>query len=159
MSYLERLTVNGVNIDFQRKISPVDIESVKLQSGEELKLEKVNIFDPKLVPSNYDKPGGTPMTIYQADGPNGFELKVDLSKRTKEAMSFWHRSADFDELIFCVKGQIVWETELGMMTLNEGEMYVIPRGIAHRSMPGQSETENVVVELKVRPVLRKVLDI
>ena len=70
------------------------------------------------------------LPILQADG-----VRVDLSKRTKEPMTFWHRNMECDEVIFCFKGGIHWETELGNISLRPGEMFVIPKGVAHRSLP------------------------
>jgi hypothetical protein len=35
------------------------------------------------------------------------------------------------------------------LTLQAGQMFVIPRGIGHRSMPGKTDMGNVVLELKV----------
>jgi mannose-6-phosphate isomerase-like protein (cupin superfamily) len=148
MSYTEKITANGRNIVVERPVSPVQVDAI---DGAGLKLEKINVFDPGLLPPNYASAEGSPMTIFQADG-----LKVDLSKRTKAAMGFWHRNCDYDELIFCVKGSIHWETELGEVTLKAGEMFHIPRGIAHRSAPGQTDSENVVLELKVRNELKRV---
>lgn len=148
MSFTEKITVNGRNIVVERPSSPVQVDGI---DGAGLGIDVVDIFSNALIPDNYDKAEGTPKTIFQADG-----LKVDLSKRTKHAMSFWHRNCDYDELIFCVKGSIHWETEFGEVTLKPGEMFHIPRGIAHRSAPGQAGEENVVVELKVRGELKRV---
>lgn len=111
--------------------------------------------DPLLVPTNYDKANGTPMTLFQCEDGT----RLDLSKRSKEEMSFWHRATDFDELIFCYKGSIIWETELGEIKLESGEMFVIPRGIAHRSKPGNNYNENIILEIKllskVSPAIRE----
>lgn len=148
MGFVEKITVNGKTVVLERASKPVDVGRVDTAG---LRLDVVNVFDSSLVPTNYDQAEGTPRTLFAAEG-----LKVDLSKRTKQAMSFWHRNCDFDELIFCVKGAIDWETELGPVHLNAGEMFVIPRGIAHRSSPGQTETENVVLELKVHHPLRRI---
>lgn len=148
MSYSEKITVNGRNIVVDRPTSPVQVDHI---DADGLGIDVVDIFSKALIPDNYDKAEGTPKTIFQADG-----LKVDLSKRTKLAMSFWHRNCDYDELIFCVKGSIHWETELGDVTLHPGEMFHIPRGIAHRSAPGHTGEENVVLELKVKGELKRV---
>ena len=149
MSYSEKITANGQTTFVERPVSPVQVESIK---GTGTEIEVINVFSKDLTPENYDKAEGTPQTLFQAEG-----LNVDLSKRTKEAMPFWHRNCDYDELIFCVKGSIHWETELGKVTLREGEMFRIPRGIAHRSAPGQTDSENVVLELKVRGELERVI--
>ncbi|MEJ2120165.1 MAG: hypothetical protein P8Z76_05520, partial [Alphaproteobacteria bacterium] len=61
---------------------------------------------------------------------------------------------DYHDVIFCVRGALKWETEMGTVTLKEGEMILIPKGITHRSMLcEESEAENVLLELKVRDEL------
>lgn len=149
--FVEKLTVSGRTIVFRRPTSPVQVEVVDPQG---LSLDKIDITDPALRPSNYERADGTPLPVFVADDGS---VRVDLSKRTKEAMSFWHRNADCDELIFCFQGSIIWETELGTVELQPGEMLLIPRGIAHRSLPG-TEGENIVIELKTRGVLRSAID-
>ena len=150
MSYKEKLTWEGKEVVVERQTSPVD---VVVTTGTLPKLEKINVNDSSLRPSNYAKPDGTPLPIFQADG-----VRVDLSKRTKEPMNFWHRNLECDELIFCYKGTIHWETELGSITLESGEMFVIPRGIAHRSLPpANSSAENIIIELKVRGAISKLI--
>lgn len=148
MSFTEKMTVNGRNVIIERPTSPITVDRVD-PAG--LQLAVIDVFSKDLIPDNYDKAEGTPQTLFTAEG-----LKVDLSKRTKQAMGFWHRNCDYEELIFCIKGSIHWETELGELTLQAGQMFVIPRGIAHRSMPGQTDTENVVLELKVGSELHRV---
>ena len=150
MIYTEKLTWAGRELKIQRESSPVDIVSAE---SEQVKLEKININDPNLRPSNYAKAEGTVLPIYQAEG-----VRVDLSKRTKEPMKFWHRNMDSDELIFCYKGAIQWETEMGNITLQSGEMFVIPKGIAHRSLPpANSREENIIIELKIRGAISKLI--
>ncbi|MBI2821706.1 MAG: homogentisate 1,2-dioxygenase [Acidobacteria bacterium] len=143
MAYTEKFTWGAKELIIQRQTSPVD---VAVAEGTEVKLEKINVNDPSLRPSNYAKAEGTPLPILQAEG-----VRVDLSKRTKEPMNFWHRNMECDELIFCHKGAIHWETELGSVTLHPGEMFVIPKGIAHRSLPPpDSDEENIIIEFKIR---------
>src|SRR5688572_9696860 len=109
MSYTEKLTWPGREIIITRETSPVDAVTAESRQG---KLEKINVNDPNLRPSNYDKPDGKVLPLLQADG-----LRVDLSKRTKAPMNYWHRNMECDELIFCHKGGIRWEMELGNITL------------------------------------------
>ena len=149
--YIEKLTIGGKTIVFRRPTPPVQVDVV---APEGLALTKLDITDPALKPSNYERADGSPMPIFEADDGS---VRVDLSKRTKQPMSFWHRNADCDELIFCYQGSIIWETELGRIELQPGEMLLIPRGIAHRSLPG-TEGENIVIELKTRGVLRSTVD-
>ncbi len=73
-------------------------------------------------------------------------------------MRFWHRNMDSDELIFCTKGAIHWETEMGSITLQSGDMFVIPNRIAHRFLPpADSTTENMFIELKIRGAISRLI--
>jgi mannose-6-phosphate isomerase-like protein (cupin superfamily) len=149
-TYREKQTSAGRELILERPRPPVEVVS---HSSDQIALEKINVADSRLQPSNFAKAEGTPLPLYEASG-----TRVDLSKRTKEPMSFWHRNLEADELIFCHRGQIHWETELGNITLQEGEMFVIPRGVAHRSLPpAESDQENIVIELKVCNPLRKLV--
>jgi homogentisate 1,2-dioxygenase len=150
MSYTEKFTWGGKQLIIKRQISPVDMLSAE---SSHYKLDKINVADPALRPSNYDKAEGTPLPVLQADG-----VRIDVSKRTKEPMNFWHRNMDADEVIFCFKGGIRWETELGNISLGPGEMFVIPKGVAHRSLPPEnSEGENIIIELKIRGEVSKLI--
>ena len=150
MTYTEKFTWGAKELIVKRETSPIEMVSAE---SKQVKLEIINVNDPSLRPSNYDKADGTILPLLQADG-----VRVDLSKRTKEPMSFWHRNMDCDELIFCHKGGIRWETELGNISLRPGEMFVIPRGIAHRSLlPENSEGENIIIELKIRGEVSKLI--
>lgn len=150
MTYTEKFTWGNKELIVKRETSPIQVISVE---SKQVKLEKINVNDPALRPSNYDKPDGTPLPILQADG-----LRIDVSKRTKEPMNFWHRNMDCDELIFCHQGGIRWETELGNISLRPGEMFVIPKGIAHRSLPPENSAgENIIIELKIRGEVSKLI--
>ncbi len=141
--YKEKFTVEGKNIIFIRDRKPTECKTVEGED-QDLKLLMYDITDPSLVPSNYDKPEGSPMTLLKGDG-----IKVDLSKRTVQEMSFWHRSADFNEVIICFQGSIEWETDLGNVEMKAGQMLLIPKGIAHRSIPGKTGDVNIIIELKI----------
>ncbi len=150
MIYTEKLTWAGRELKIKRGSSPVDVVSAE---SEQVRLEKININNPELCPSNYAKAEGTVLPMFQAEG-----VRVDLSKRTKEPMKFWHRNMDSDELIFCYKGAIHWETEMGHITLQSGEMFVTPKWIAHRSLPPADSTEeNIIIELKIRGAISKLI--
>lgn len=150
MSYTEKFTWAGKELIIKREKSPVDVLSAE---SAQIKLEKLNVNDPALRPSNYARAEGTVLPLFQAEG-----VRLDLSKRTKEPMTFWHRNMDCDELIFCYKGAIHWETELGNITLNSGEMFVIPKGVAHRSLPPvDSQEENIIIELKINGAIAKLV--
>jgi quercetin dioxygenase-like cupin family protein len=81
---------------------------------------------------------------------NIFAEKFDVSKRRKHDMGFWHRNIDAHEIIFCVKGALKWETEMGVKIMHPGDMLFIPKGIGHRSMLCEDSTDdNVLIELKI----------
>jgi oxalate decarboxylase/phosphoglucose isomerase-like protein (cupin superfamily) len=138
----ELITIDGKNVVLQRDHSPMDNGGV-LEHAEAFRM--FNIFDPMFRPSNYGLADGKPLRLYE-----GRVTKVDLSKRSKEDMGFWHRNVDAHEIIICVQGALRWETEMGTRVMKPGDMLFIPRGIAHRSMLcEESSAENVLIELKV----------
>ena len=150
MTYTEKFTWGNKELIVKRETSPVAVVSAESQ---QVKLEKIDVADPRLRPTNFDKPEGTVLPILQAEG-----LRIDLSKRSKGDMTFWHRNMECDELIFCYQGGIRWETELGNVALKPGELFIIPRGIAHRSMlPENSAGENIVIELKVKSEITRLI--
>lgn len=138
----ELVTVDGVNIIVDRPTSPMINGGITANAD---LLRVFNIFDDKFKPDNYGLADGKPLRLYDAK-----TVKVDLSKRSKEDMGFWHRNCDAHEIIFCIKGALHWETEMGERILRPGDMMLIPRGIAHRSrLCAESAEENVLVELKI----------
>ena len=44
----------------------------------------------------------------------------------------WHNHVDTDEVFIVVKGSMCIEMEHETITLNEGEMYVVPKGVMHK---------------------------
>jgi hypothetical protein len=46
----------------------------------------------------------------------------------------WHRNLGADELVFQYRGSRTIECESGAITLEEGDMAVIPRGMSHRNV-------------------------
>ena len=140
--FRELVTINGKNVVLLHDEPPVKNAGVA-ENGDLFRM--LNIFDPKFQPSNYNKADGSPLRMFDAK-----TVKVDLSKRSKEDMGFWHRNVDAHEIIICIKGALRWETEMGVKTMHEGDMMFIPKGIAHRSMLCEdSLPENVLVELKI----------
>jgi len=145
------VTIDGTNVTLEMKGNP--IENLGVLTASEL-FQCLNIFDKKFQPSNYNKADGSPLRLF--DSPT---VKIDVSKRSKEDMGFWHRNVDSHEVIFCVRGALRWETEMGTRVLREGDMMIIPKGITHRSMLcDESLEENVLIELKVRDKLNYVGD-
>lgn len=147
----EVITIDGTNVELEVSTNP--IENLGILKAKEL-FHCLNIFDSKFQPSNYNKADGSPLRLFDSAS-----VKIDVSKRSKEDMGFWHRNVDSNEVIICVRGALRWETEMGTVTLREGEMIVIPKGITHRSMLcEESLEENVLIELKCRDKLNYVGD-
>ena len=44
----------------------------------------------------------------------------------------WHNHEDTDELFFVIEGKMKIEFKNKIVELNEGEMYVVPKGIEHK---------------------------
>lgn len=142
----EVVTIHGTNVTLDLADSP--IKNLGVSTGAEM-FKYLSVLDPKFRPENYDKADGAPLRLFDADS-----VKVDVSKRSKEDMGFWHRNIDYNEIIFCFRGALRWETEMGTVTLKEGEMILIPKGITHRSMLcEESIEENILIELKIRDEL------
>lgn len=59
----------------------------------------------------------------------------------------WHTHDDQDELFYVVKGSLVIEMEAGVVRINEGEFYVVPKGVLHNPVAEQ-ECWVLLVETK-----------
>jgi mannose-6-phosphate isomerase-like protein (cupin superfamily) len=147
----EVVTIDGATVTLSHPVSPID-NSVVEDGGEAFR--HLDVMDPRFRPENYNKADGAPLRLFDSAG-----VKIDLSKRSHEDMGFWHRNVEYHEVIFCFRGALRWETEMGTVTLREGEMIIIPKGITHRSMLcPESGEENILLELKVRDTLEYVGD-
>src|ERR1700687_4851109 len=140
--YRELVTINGKNVVLSHNEPPV-INAGVLENADIFRM--INIFADKFTPTNLDKADGTPLRLYTSD-----RVKVDVSKRRKHDMGFWHRNIDAHEIIFCVKGAVKRETEMGVKMMDTGAVLLIPKGIVHRSMLCEDSTDdNVLSELKI----------
>ena len=148
MEYIEKITWEGRSLVLKRPVKPTEVGGAE---GNQVALDKLSVTDPAVRPTNQDLPAGTPLRVFEAEG-----VGVDVSKRSREEMTFWHRNVDCDELIFCHRGGMIGETDLGTVEIRAGDMLLIPRGIAHRAIPPKDSADNILVELKIRPSVRKV---
>ena len=57
----------------------------------------------------------------------------------------WHAHAETDEVFIVLKGQLAIEFRDGKVALNEGEMFVVPKGIEHKPVAA-SECQILLVE-------------
>jgi len=67
----------------------------------------------------------SPKTIAQMN-----DYHVKLAKVQGEFV--WHDHPETDEMFLVVKGQLEIHLRDGVVTLNEGEMYVVPKGVEHK---------------------------
>ena len=44
----------------------------------------------------------------------------------------WHQHLDTDETFFVIQGQLTIEFKDGSVNIEQGEMYVVPRGVEHK---------------------------
>ncbi len=49
----------------------------------------------------------------------------------------WHCHADTDEVFIILSGSLILEFRDGSVSLNAGEMYVVPKGVEHRPVAAQ----------------------
>lgn len=70
---------------------------------------------------------------------------VKLAKLKGEFM--WHSHANEDELFWVVKGTLRIELKDRSITLNEGEFYIVPKGIEHKPIADE-EAHVILIEPK-----------
>lgn len=76
------------------------------------------------------------------------DYQVKLAKL--EGTFVWHRHDDTDELFLVLRGRLTIELRDGDVTLDEGELYVVPKGVEHRP---RAEAECHVLLLEPRGVV------
>jgi mannose-6-phosphate isomerase-like protein (cupin superfamily) len=59
----------------------------------------------------------------------------------------WHSHENEDELFFILKGRLRIEMESGSVQLNEGEMFVVPKGVRHNPI-AEEECHLMLIERK-----------
>ncbi|PPK97151.1 mannose-6-phosphate isomerase-like protein (cupin superfamily) [Nonlabens xylanidelens] len=67
----------------------------------------------------------TPKIIGELNGQH-----VKLAKLQGEFV--WHDHINEDELFYVIKGQLIIELRDNTITLNEGDLYIVPRGVEHK---------------------------
>jgi hypothetical protein len=72
--------------------------------------------------------GFMPLVLYAND-----DLIIEVANCDRE-QGGWHRNLGADEWAFQYKGSRTLNSETGPITINEGEMTVIPRGISHQNV-------------------------
>jgi mannose-6-phosphate isomerase-like protein (cupin superfamily) len=59
----------------------------------------------------------------------------------------WHSHENEDELFLVLKGKLRIEMEIGAVELNEGEMFIVPKGVRHNPVAEQ-ECHLMLIERK-----------
>lgn len=90
-----------------------------------------------LSPDDARRADGSPLKVLHHD-----QLAIHVSRR-RDAMPYVYRNADGDELHFIERGEIVYQTDFGPLTVGESEFIVIPRTVSYRMVP--KTTDNVVI--------------
>ncbi len=57
----------------------------------------------------------------------------------------WHDHPETDEMFLVLKGQLEIHLRDGVVTLNEGEMYVVPKGVEHKPV-AENECHIMLIE-------------
>jgi mannose-6-phosphate isomerase-like protein (cupin superfamily) len=69
------------------------------------------------------------------------DYQVKLVKLQGEFV--WHQHDHTDELFLCLSGQLRIDLRDSTITLNEGELFVVPKGVEHK--PNASEECHVMI--------------
>jgi len=95
------------------------------------KMEKISlndIFEEGVVTGVDMVNGYMPLVLYANE-----DMIIEVANCDSE-QSAWHRNLGGDEWAFQYKGSRTLESETGSITINEGEMTVIPRGVSHKNI-------------------------
>jgi len=72
---------------------------------------------------------------------NDYHLKL---AKVQEEFS-WHNHPETDEVFLVIKGKLDIHFRDGKVTLNEGEIYVVPKGVEHRPV-AEEECHILLIE-------------
>jgi homogentisate 1,2-dioxygenase len=95
-----------------------------------------------LEPTDRDDPCGAPIAFL-----GNSELKLYVSRRS-EAMPFYYRNADGDELMFVHRGEGMIETDFGPMRFEKGDYINLPRAVTYRVMPESRDNFFLIIQSK-----------
>ena len=95
------------------------------------KMEKISIndiFQDGVVTGVDMENGYFPLAVYGNE-----DIIIEITNCDEE-QGGWHRNMGADEWVFQYKGDRTIKCETGDIRINEGEMSVIPRGVAHQNI-------------------------
>jgi len=98
------------------------------------KMEKINLKDKLAKFSEH----WTPKIIAEM---NDYQFKLVKIKGD----FVWHNHPDTDEVFIVIEGSMKIEFKDGVVELNEGEMYVVPKGVEHKPF-AEKECKVLLVE-------------
>lgn len=75
------------------------------------------------------------------------DVRISVSRRA-EAMPYYFRNADGDELLFVHRGAGVIETDFGPLSFEKGDYVVLPRSVTYRIVPLTRDNFFLIVESK-----------
>jgi mannose-6-phosphate isomerase-like protein (cupin superfamily) len=113
------------------------------------KMEKISLNDifTEDVVTGVDMVNGfMPLVLFAND-----DLIIEVANCDTE-QGGWHRNLGADEFAFQYKGSRTLRSETGPITINEGEMTVIPKGVAHQNV-GHGPNIEITIYSK-RPLKR-----
>ncbi len=96
----------------------------------------------KLEPADRHDPCGTPVAFL-----GNSDVKLYVSRRS-EAMPFYYRNADGDELIFVHRGEGVIETDFGPLRFEKGDYINLPRAVTYRVIPESRDNFFLIIQSK-----------
>lgn len=121
------------------------------QGAEPLQKISLNDIFPSGVVTGIDLQNGyLPLVLYAND-----DLIIEVANCDRD-QGAWHRNLGADEWAFQVRGSRTLETERGPVTIGEGEMAVVPRGVAHKNV-GHGPNIEIVIYTR-NPLQRLVPD-
>lgn len=77
---------------------------------------------------------------------NGHEIMVVKAK----GEFVWHRHDDTDDFFLVLEGRLTIEMRDGSVSLERGELYVVPRGVEHRPVAAE-EVHLLIIEAAGTP--------
>jgi len=94
----------------------------------------------RVEPSDFCNRKGCPAAIL-----GNQDVKLYVSRR-REAMPFYYRNADGDELIFVHRGAGIIETDFGPLRFEKGDYIVIPRAVTYRVVPETNDNFFLIIQ-------------
>lgn len=85
----------------------------------------------------------SPKVVSQFNGHDVMVVKV-------KGEFVWHSHEDTDDFFMVLKGSLKIEMKEGNVTLNAGDLYVVPKGIEHRPV-AENETHLLLIEPRGTP--------